>query len=215
MALTTVALASACAADARVIVLASAGTMAPNLRIEIDGEIMYSTREYVSGVTVPVLRGQEGTEGVLHPITCPVKYGAKDDALWGPQGAQTVVQNPLAGRVRDQKSYSASGAIDLPDPGTDRDVFLNAVTTAVLVMTIAAPSAAMDGCELTIASRNGTGAHTLDFAGGLNGAGSAYNLFTFPAGPVMISVKALNGAWYCPVAPAITGTVTLLTGGIA
>lgn len=216
MALTETTLSSECSATANSIVVASATSVAAGVRIVIDGEVMYATRAYSNAsTTVPVLRGQEGTEPVLHPSGAAVEHGAKDDTEWGAQGAQSVAQLLQAGRPKDIVSYSASGAIALPDPGTDRLVILNAVSTTVLAMTLAVPTKAMDGCKLTICSRNGTGAHTITVASGVNGAGSSYDVFTFPAGPVMIELTALDSLWYTSTHPAWTGTVTLLVGGIA
>ena len=216
MALVETTLGAACSASANSIVVSSATSMAAGVRILIDGEVMYSTRAYeTASTTVPVLRAQEGTEGVAHPVTAAVEFGAKDDSGWGSQGAQSVAQFLQAGRPQDIRSYSATGAIDLPDPGTDRFAILNAVSTTILAMTVAVPTKAMDGCRLTIASRNGTGAHTVTVASGFNGQGSSYDVFTFPAGPVMIELVALDSLWYTTTHPAWTGTVTLLVGGIA
>lgn len=217
MALVATTLASACAASDRSIVVASATSIAAGVQVKIDDEIMVVTREYVNAsTTVPVLRGQNGGIPTAHPITAAVYHGAVSDSEWGGQAGQTVVNFPYAGRAERYTSYSASGAITLPDPGSDGVAVLNAVSTTVLAMTVALPSKAQDGCRLRIASRNGTGAHTITLAGRLNGAGSGnYTVFTFPASPVMIELIALDEFWYVVTSPAWTGTVTLLVGGIA
>lgn len=215
MALTETTLASACTASATKIVVASAGTIAKGDLVRVDGEMMQVTKAYVAAsTTVPVLRGQDGGVPVAHPVTAAVEYAPPDDSEWGSQSPGVSAQYPFQ-IPTVIRSYSASGAITLPEPGQNMKVVLNAVSTTVLEMTLAAPTRAMDGCKLSIRSRNGTGAHTIDFSGGLNGAGSSYNLFTFPAGPVQIEVEAWDLFWYINVAPAMTGTVTLLTGGIA
>ena len=215
MSLTETTLAAACAATDKTIVLASATGVTVGTRFRIDDENFVATKAYTSGsVTVPIVRARGGGVPTLHPITSAVTYGLASDEGWGGIAGQTDVQYPFI-KAQRQLGYSADGAITLPDPGSDMTAVLNAVSTTVLAMTIADPTRAMDGCKLRILSRNGTGAHTLTFAGGLNGAGSSYNVFTFPAGPVMIEVVAWDLFWYVPVAPAITGTVTLLTGGIA
>jgi hypothetical protein len=222
MALTRTTLAAACAAGDNTITLTAAGTMAARLIILIDGELMSSTPAYVNAsTTVPVLRGQGGTSAYAHPITAGVVYGTLSDFTG--QAAQSSAQFLYAGRPVIKKSYSASGAIDLPAPGSDLIADLNAVSTTVLTMTIPAPTKEMDGCSLTLVSHTGTGAHVIYIGAaagattgdGLNGAGTSYDQFTFPANPVMLTLRAFNSFWFIPACPAITGTVTLLTGGIA
>lgn len=215
MALTETTLSSACAAGDKSIVVASATGFSAGYQVRIDQEICQVSKAYVSGTTIPLLRAQGGTFGQAHPVTAAVQVGSPSDTDWGAVSPQTANQFPIAGRARVQQSYSASGAITLPDPGSDGFAILNAVSTTVLAMTLAAPTRAMDGTSLIIASRNGTGAHTITVSGGMNGAGSGYDVFTFPAGPVMIELVALDLFWYVKAAPAFTGTVTLLTGGIA
>lgn len=220
MALTKTTLAAACTDSDNQITLTAATNMVAGMLIRVDGEFMVATRAYTTpgAVIVPVNRSEQGTYSFAHPVTCTVVYGLPSDPEWGAAAIntpQTDVQYPIAAKGETYTSYSASGAIALPYPGSNLMVALNAVSTTALAMTVAAPLKSMDGSRLLIASRNGTGAHTITFSGGLNGAGTSYDVFTFPAGPVMIEVVALNEAWYVAVAPAITGTVTLLTGGIA
>jgi len=217
MALVATTLGAACSATATKIVVASATSIAKGYQIKIDGEIMIVSKAYVAGsTTVPVLRGQDGGNVFAHPITSAVYHGAVSDSEWSSQAPQTSTNFPIAGKAATYTSYSASGAITLPTPGSDAFAVLNAVSTTVLEMTVALPSKAQDGCRLTIASRNGTGAHTITFAGRLNGAGSGnYTIYTFPASTNMIEVVALDEFWYVKSAPAWTGTVTLLVGGIS
>jgi hypothetical protein len=212
MAFATTSLSTAVAVADKSIVVASATSVAAGRLIRIDGEMMQVAKDYVSGTTVNVLRGLQGTAMVAHPVTSEVLHGLATD--FTAPVAQTDVNYPFT-QATITKSYSATGAIALPAAGSNGIAVLNAVSTTVLAMTLADPTADMDGCRLTILSRNGTGAHTITVAGGLNGAGAAYNVLTFPAGPIMIELVAYNEAWYVPVAAAMTGTVTLLTGGIA
>ncbi len=215
MALVETTLGAACAATDASITVASATSVAAGVIIRCDDELMKVAKSYVlASTTVPVLRGQGGTVPTAHPSGAAIEHGLASDAEWGSAAAQISTQFPFVKAVR-QLSYSSSGAISLPSPGSNGIAVLNASGSAVLAMTLAAPSKAMDGCELKIASRNGTGAHTIEIAGGLNGAGDNYKDFTFPAGPVMISLVALDSFWYTPTHPAYTGTVTLLVGGIA
>lgn len=216
MALVETTLGAACAATDASITVASATSVAAGVIIRCDDELMQVAKSYVlASTTVPVLRGRQGTVPTAHPSGAAVEHGLASDAEWGSAAAQISTQFPFVKAAR-QLSYSASGAITLPSPGADMTAVLNASSTTVLAMTVALPSKAMDGSKLRILSRNGTGAHTITFAGRLNGAGSGnYTVFTFPANPVMIEVVAYDSFWYVTTCPAWTGTVTLLVGGIA
>lgn len=221
MALVATTLSSECAADASSIVVASATGFAAGYLIRIDGEMMEVPKTYVSGTTIPVQRGQDGGVPVLHPSGAAVYVGSAAD--WGAQAPQTLTNFPIAGWARTFRSYSADGEIAMPEPGSDRIAVLNASGSTVLTMTIPVPTKDMDGCRLTVLSQNGTGAHVIYIGAvagatsgtGLNGAGTNYDRFTFPAGPVAIDLFAYDSAWYTATHPAYTGTVTLLVGGIA
>jgi hypothetical protein len=212
MALASTSLSSAVAVADKNIVVASATSIAAGRLIRIDGEMMKVADSYSSGTTIPVLKGIGGTKVVAHPATAEVIHG--DAADFGDLAPQTDVQYTYV-PATTVASYSADGAIALPKAGSNGIAVLNAVSTTVLAMTLADPSADMDGTRLLILSRNGTGAHTITVASGVNGAGASYNVFTFPAGPVAIELVAYNELWYTTTHPAWTGTVTLLVGGIA
>jgi len=211
---TTLSAAFSKATDKNIVVASATGFSAGYI-IRIDDELMQVAKSYVSGTTIPILPAIGGTAPTDHPSGAAVEVGAASDSEWGASAAQISTQFPFVKAAR-QVSYSASGAITLPDPGSDMTAVLNASSTTVLAMTVALPTKAMDGSKLRILSRNGTGAHTITFAGRLNGAGSGnYTVFTFPANPVMIEVVAYDSFWYVTTCPAWTGTVTLLVGGIA
>lgn len=214
MALTETTLSSAFTKGEKNIVVASATGFSAGYIIRIDDELMQVAKSYVSGATIPILAAVGGTAPTDHPSGAAVEVGAASDADWGDSAAQISTQFPFVKAVR-QVSYSASGAITLPAPGSDGIAVLNASGSTVLAMTLAAPTKAMDGSKLKILSRNGTGAHTITVTSGINGAGSSYDVFTFPAGPVMIELTAFDSVWYTSTHPAWTGTVTLLVGGIA
>ena len=214
MALVRTTLSSAVALTDKTIVVASATGFTASSLVRIDSEDMIVDKSYVSGTTIPVIRGQGGTATAAHAVTAGIVQGVASD--WGSQQIQTDANFPIAGRAKVYNSYSASGAITLPPPGSDGIADLNAVSTTILQMTVADPTKEMDGCRLLITSHTGTGAHTITFANRLNAAGSGnYTVFTFPAGPVAFEVVAVNSKWFAICGPAWTGTVTLLTGGIA
>ena len=104
-------------------------------------------------------------------------------------------------------------SLTLPPSGADLRVILNG--TSVITLTVPVPTKDMDGCNLTIIS-NGAAAHVIIFTGGLGAAGSSYDTITNNAsGQMALNVYAANGTWCIPQAPALTGTVTNITGGIA
>lgn len=216
MALTNATLASACAASDSVLVLSASTGVSAGLKIECDGEVFQVASNYTTagnGVNVPVLRGQNGTYAFAHPSGAKVRIGAASDSDWGTQSPQTQTQYPNV-RARTVASYSASGAITLPNPGADAVAYLNG--TSVLAMTVAAPATAQDGSLLYIAS-NGAAAHTVTFAGGLSGAGSSYDVITVNAtAPVLLGpFMAVNGLWQAAVAVPMAGTVTNVTATVA
>ena len=214
MALTRTTLSAAAAAgDGNIIVTSATGIVANDL-VKVDEELMAVLSTYVSGTTIPVRRGIEGTLQVAHPVTAGVVHAARDDAEWGNVPAATVVAYGLAGRRRRVLSYSAAGAITLPAAGEDMVAILNGTT--ILAMTVAAPTEDMDGSLLYIAS-NGAAAHTVEFTDGLSGAGASYDVLTVNAtAPVVLGpFMAVNALWQAPVATPMAGTVTNITATLA
>ena len=212
MALTTTTLSAAVTVTDNSIQLTSATGVAVGYLILVDQEVFQVGQSWVSGTTIPVTRGRNGTVTAAHVSGANAVIGAaaSDFSAAAPQ---VTTGFPIAGRAKTVTSYSAAGAITLPTPGNDAVAILNGTT--ILAMTIADPTKDMDGCELTIVG-NGAAAHTLTFASGLSGAGSSYDVFTVNAtAPVAIKVVAINGYWTAFTSPAWTGTVTALVGGIA
>lgn len=210
MALATTTLSVAVAQTDTNIVVASATSVAAGRLIIVDQEMMQVAASYSSGTTVPVLRGREGTAQVAHKVTANVTHGlASDFALAGAQGETTyLTQRPVL-----LQSITATSTLTLPPSGCDLRVILNG--TGAITLTIPVPTKDMDGCMLTIIS-NGAAAHIPTFTGGLGGAGSSYDAITFNStGTLALVAFAANGVWCMPAAPALTGTVTNITAGIA
>jgi hypothetical protein len=210
MALVTTTLSAAVAAGDNVINVASATSVSAGRLVLVDQEIMVVTKAYTSGTAVPVLRGREGTVQAAHVITANVVHG--DAADFGrPAGGA----GPTYGVMRPVlvRSVTATSSLELPPPGCDLRVILNG--TSVITLTIPVPTAELDGTMLTIIS-NGAAAHVPTFTGGLGGAGTSYDAITNNAtGKFALTVFAANGTWQIPQAPALSGTVTNITGGIA
>ena len=200
MALAETTLSVACAATDNSITVASATSVAAKRIVVVDGEVMQVQAGYVSGTSVPVLRGQEGTLRVAHAVSARVVHGEASDF------GSSLYPTPYSPRGWGRKvvSYSAAGAIELPSPGEDRIVILNG--TDVLAMTLANPTKDLDGCVLTIAG-NGAAAHTVTYTAGVGGAGNSYDVFTCNAtAPASFKLIAINELWY--LESAVTGTLT-------
>lgn len=209
MALTTTTLSSAVVVTDTNIVVASATGFAANDIVLIDQEILRVAQNYVSGTTIPVIRGITSATAA-HAKGTNVTVGLASDFA-NPIAMQSVTYP--TGRARTVTSYNAAGAITLPTPGTDALAIING--TSALAMTIAAPTKDMDGCMLWIAG-NGAANHTWTFTGGLSGAGTSYDVFTVnSSAPVVTCAMAINGLWNAVVAVPMAGTVTNITGTIA
>lgn len=210
MAFATTTLSSAVSQIDTSIVVASSTSLAAGRLIQIDQEVMRIASSYVSGTTVPVLRGQDGSAQVAHKATANVTHGLASDFA-GP-GPQVFTTYPTQ-RTTIVQSLSATATLTLPSAGTDLRVILNG--TSVITLTIPVPTKDMDGTELSIVG-NGAAAHLLTFTGGLSGAGTSYDVITVNAtAPIAFKAIAANGLWVAYAAPALTGTVTNITGGIA
>ncbi len=212
MALTTTTLSSACALSDKTIVVASATGFAAGSYILVDQEVMQVSKDYTSGTTIPVVRGQEGTAQVAHVVTanCTVGLGSDFDS---PAPASYGLTYGTLRPVVIQ-SITATSSLTLPPAGCDLRVILNG--TSVITLTIPVPTKDMDGTMLTVLS-NGVAAHVLTVTGGFGGVGSGYTSLTSAAAArgANIVAFAVNGAWNIISAPAWTGTVTKVTAGIA
>lgn len=215
MALANTSLSSAVGVNDTSIVVASATGIVANYVVKFLGtnELAMVDRTYVSGTTIPLRRGQNGGYNQAHVSGEKIACGAASDTEWQSQAPQANSQYPIAGKPELRASYSASGAITLPPPGSDLVVELNG--TSVLQMSVAAPVSAQEGCKLWIAS-NGVAAHVVTFTGGLSGAGGSYDVLTVNAtAPVLIGpFMAVNLLWQAAATVPISGTVTAVTAAI-
>lgn len=210
MALVRTTLSSAVGVDDRSIVVASATSIVAGRIIHIDQEWFQVTKDYVSGTTVPVIRGQQGSQTSAHVVTAGVVHG--DAADFDTPGIQTTIGFPAV-RPTLISSITATGTLVHAPAGCDHRVILNG--TSVITLTVPVPTVDMDGDMLIIVS-NGAAAHVPTFTGGLGGAGSGYDAITNNAtGKGAWVVIAANATWQIPQAPALTGTVTNITGGVA
>lgn len=191
MAITLTTLSGAVVVDQNTISVASATGFAANSLVFVDQEAMKVASSYVSGTSIPVLRGLDGTATQVHPTGAQVKVGLPTDFL-GP-APQEVTSTPIGGPATVRQSYTAAGAITLPTPGNNMVAVLNG--TSVLAMTLANPTTDMDGCRLVIIG-NGKAAHTVTYTAGLGNVGSTADVITFSATQAQgIEVMACGGFW--------------------
>lgn len=199
---------SAIALTDKSIVLASATGVVAGAIIVIDREQMQVTKEYVSGTTVNVIRGQDGTAQIAHVSGAFVTVGlATDFPAPGPGGPATLYPTIP---VTDYRSYAAAGAITLPSAG--RNMTAEIIGTGALAMTVAAPTKELAGTRLFIVG-NGKAAHTVTFTTGLGAVGATADVATFKADQQQgIEVIACGLAWV-PSA-TVAGAATIAGVGL-
>jgi hypothetical protein len=213
MALSTTTLGAAVTVSDAFIKVASATSFTANDLIIIDQELLqvtktYGTAPYTSTI-IPVLRGRNGTITAAHVVTANVTRGLASD--FASPGGFTDVTYPSV-RATQIVSVTATSTLTLPAAGEDMRVILNG--TGAITLTIPVPTKDMDGCKLEIVS-NGAAAHVPTFTGGVGGAGSSYDAFTFNStGTLAIEAIACNGLWCMKAATPIAGTVTNITATI-
>jgi hypothetical protein len=194
MALINTTLAGACTATDKQITVASAASLLPGLIAICDGELMQITKGYTIGsVTVPVLRGQEGTYQIAHPTSAKILFFALQSDF-GADGPQLDTLSPLAGRGRYPSSITASQAWT-PMPGNqDEIVYLNG--TSVIALTLVSPTTDMNGKIVTFCG-NGIAAHTITYTTtGFGNVGGTADLVTFGSTQMnTFQMIAVGGFW--------------------
>ena len=188
MALTTTTLSSAVGQTDNAIVVASATGFAAGSLVRIDGEFFKVVQSYVSGTTIGVIRGQDGSVQTTHKASANVTVGLASDFAQPPSAVSLAVTNP-AQPALPLFSYSAAGAIS-PVAGMH---VING--TGALAMTLANPTKDQDGVLLIVVA-NGKAAHTLTITSGIGNGGASFDVGTFTAslqtGCILL---ACNGFW--------------------
>jgi hypothetical protein len=208
MALATTTLSSAVAVTDSSIVVASATSVAAGRLVLIDGEFFQVTQDYVSGTTVGVLRGQNGTVTAAHVASANVTHGAAADFTVAAPGTANLRPGLIAFTTT---SYSAAGAVSFGAAQWTTAVING---TDALAMTIAHPDSSQDGIILCIVG-NGKAAHTVTYTGGLGDAGSGYDVGTFDgSGQCSVLLVAANSIWV-PMPSPFSGTLTAIDVAIA
>jgi hypothetical protein len=211
MAITVTTLSGAVVIDQNTIAVASATGFAANSTIQIDQETLKVASSYVSGTTIPVLRGLDGTATQAHVSGAQVKVGLASD-FTGP-APQMVTTMPIGGPARERVSVTVAGALPFPKPGNDIDIVLNG--TSVIASTLTNPTTDMDGCRMTIMG-NGKAAHTVTYTTvGLGNVGATADVLTFKADQAQaVQLIACGGFWLGP-AQVVGGAATVAGVGLA
>jgi hypothetical protein len=189
MAITITSLAAAIGIADNTVKVTSATGASTNGWMQIDGEFMIPVD--VSGTTIKVRsRGKFGGTARPHNALAPVTFGLAEDLV---APAPTLTAQRDEGQHNIQ-SYSVNGAFDLgklTSPHTD--VYLT--KAGVLALTLASPSAAIDGYSISFIAKTAN-AHTITYTAGFAGDTTASDVATF-GGAIgdTLTVKAVNGTW--------------------
>lgn len=206
MALVKTTLAAAVAVGDSQVTVALATGLAAGRLLSVENEWMQVQQSYVSGVTVPVLRGRNGSATLAHVTGATLVHGDAADFANPPAQSAASVNAPL-NRVRVRTSYAAAGAIAIPQPGTDG--IAEIIGTGALAMTLANPAVDNDG-DVLIVIANGKAAHTLTYAAGLGNGGSGFDVATFSATLAGgCTLMAMNGFWV-QIGSGLTGATGAL-----
>ena len=208
MALANTTLSSAVAVTDNEIVVASATSVAAGRLVRIGGEYMQVLQSYVSGTTVGVTRGQNGTVTAAHVASARVTHGAAADFTVAAPGSPVLIPGVMTNTTT---SYSAAGAISFGVANWTTAIING---TSALAMTIADPDSSQDGIYLNIVG-NGKAAHTVTYTAGLGDAGSGYDVGTFDgSGQCSMLLVAANSTWV-PCPSPFSGTLTAIDVAIA
>jgi hypothetical protein len=173
MALTRTTLSGGMTAADTEVVLASVTGVVPGTQIVVDQETMRALTTPASAtVPVVVVRGIRGSAAVAHPASAGAVFGPPVDFA-PPSRVGATAKNEIV-------SYSATGTIAAPRPGTNRIAILNG--TSALTMAVDPPTKENDG-DLLIIVGNGKAAHVVDVVTtvGIGDAGATVDKLTFAA----------------------------------
>lgn len=189
MALATTTLSAAVTVNDNSIVVASATSFLANRLIRIDGEWMQVGQSYVSGTTIPVLRGRDGSVTAAHASGANVNHALASDVAAAPSGVSLDVTTP-AQPAFPLFSYSATGALT-PVQGIH---ILNG--TSALAMTLVSPDKSQDG-QIMFCISNGKANHTVTYTTtGFGNIGGTADVLTFHATMQQATWWiAANGIW--------------------
>jgi hypothetical protein len=209
MSLTQTSLAAACGASDLQLAITSTstgfpviGSNAENQLMQIDGEFMYIVGVPASGYVTVRGRGSEGTAAVAHDKLAPVlTSSAVSD--WPATPTGSVTPRPVF--ADDIVTLGQNGVIAVPI----KDTIVNITkATALSSTTLAAPSTASNGVQLTLTSQTAA-AHVITATSLVGDAvsGSPHTTMTFAAYiGATITLIAQNGIWNVKSSTGVTVT---------
>lgn len=186
MALTRTTISAAIAADADIIPVTSATGFAAGNFLRVDNEYMMVVA--VNGTNIQVRsRGDLGSAAAAHNSLAPATTGLLSDLPNYPLGQAAQVD------AQGQTIVTASvdGALAIPTQNT----LVLVQKAGVCAMTLAAPTTAQDGLEVTILSATAN-AHTVTYTAGFYGDTTSSDVATFAAKVgASMTIKAQGGKW--------------------
>lgn len=186
MALTRTTISAAIAADADIIPVTSATGFAAGNFLRVDNEYMMVVA--VNGTNIQVRsRGDLGSAAVAHNSLAPATTGLLSDLPNYPLGQAAQVD------AQGQTIVTASvdGALAIPT----QDTLVLVQKAGVCAMTLAAPTTAQDGLEVTILSATAN-AHTVTYTAGFYGDTTSSDVATFAAKVgASMTIQAQGGKW--------------------
>lgn len=193
MALASTTLAGACSATSNIINVTSATGFVAGSYCMVDSELMKI--QVVNGTSIGVFRGVYGTQAVAHALYALVTVGTAAEFAAASGGG--VASLKLLPRIY---SYPVAGAITVA-PGVHR---IGAGAGEIKAMTLAAPSLADDGMELTIIG-DSEYAHTVTATAGFYNDTTSSDVATFAAKKgASFTVIAFGGKWGVKAAANVT-----------
>lgn len=176
------------ATDTSLVVASAAGITAPNFQTAAGITYLYIEQEQLlvigapNGTTIPVLRGQGGTQAVAHASGAQVQIGLPTDFFKYSEVLGDIQSSLYVGGARKQNAIFLTGsadAVDATKPG-----YYVIKRAGVDAITLATPLAAAEGNIIEIWSDTAN-AHTVTAASTNFAVGAAANktVATFPARP--------------------------------
>ena len=186
MALTRTTIAAAISADADIIPVTSATGFAAGNVLRVDNEYMMVVA--VNGTNIQVRsRGDLGSAAAAHNSLAPATTGLLSDLPNYPLGQAAQVD------AQGQTIVTASvdGALAIPT----QDTLVLVQKAGVCAMTLANPTTAQDGLQVTILSATAN-AHTVTYTAGFYGDTTSSDVATFAAKVgASFTIKAQGGKW--------------------
>ena len=196
MALASTTLAGAATALTNVINVTSATGFAAGSYLQIDSELLKI--QAVSGTSISVFRGVRGTQAVAHTLYALVTVGTAAEFAAVASGGSV---GPFALKPRIY-TYAVAGALTIA-PGFHR---IGAGAAEIKAMTLADPSYAEDGIEMTIESASAY-AHTVTYTAGFYGDTTSSDVATSAAKVgASFTIVAIGGKWAVKATSAVGTT---------